>query len=149
MTELTTRPAVPGDYDAIAAVVDAWWGRAVLASLPRLFLDHFHRTSLVVSDQRGLAAFLVGFPSPSTPAEAYIHFVGVRPDLRAAGLARRLYEEFFELVSGDGRVTVSAITSPGNETSIAFHRRMGFQVTGPVTDYNGRGSSVMVFEREL
>ena len=41
------RQAEPGDYDAIAGVIDEWWGRPVLASLPRLFFDLFHRTSLV------------------------------------------------------------------------------------------------------
>lgn len=54
------RSARPADYDAIAAVVDDWWGRPVLPSLPRLFLDHFHRTSLVAEATHGLNAFLVG-----------------------------------------------------------------------------------------
>ena len=33
------RVARPQDYDAIASVVDAWWGRPMLDFLPRLFLD--------------------------------------------------------------------------------------------------------------
>ncbi len=41
------------DYDAIAAVADQWWDRPVLASLPRLFLDHFHRSSLVIDGPDG------------------------------------------------------------------------------------------------
>jgi ribosomal protein S18 acetylase RimI-like enzyme len=147
--EFTFRPAVPEDYDAIAAVVDDWWGRAILANLPRLFLDHFHATSTLVEDEHGLAAFLVGFLSPSEPTEAYIHFVGVRPDLRGVGLARQLYERFFELARGAGRSVVSAITGPVNETSIAFHRRLGFTVSLPVTGYNGPGTSLVYFERRL
>jgi ribosomal protein S18 acetylase RimI-like enzyme len=147
MAEL--RAAVPADYDAIAAVLDEWWGRPIRTALPRLFLDHFHATSLIARDAAGLAGFLVGVLSPSQPAEAYVHFVGVRPDLRAAGLARRLYERFFELARRDGRTAVRAITSPANATSIAFHRRMGFTVTGPVIDYNGPGTALMVFAREL
>jgi hypothetical protein len=47
IAEQALRPARPADYDAIAAVVDDWWGRPVLSSIPRLFLDHFHRTSLI------------------------------------------------------------------------------------------------------
>lgn len=146
---VTRRTAVPADYDAIAAVVDAWWGRPILASLPRLFLDHFHDTSLVIEDGAGLAAFLIGFLSPAQADLAYIHFVGARPDLRGAGLARQMYEDFFVRARAGGRTRVQAITSPVNEGSIAFHRRMGFAVRGPVDGYHGAGSALMVFSREL
>jgi hypothetical protein len=47
------RQARPEDYDAVAAVADGWWGRPVLASPPRLFLDHFHRSSLVIEGPGG------------------------------------------------------------------------------------------------
>jgi hypothetical protein len=60
-----TRAATPADYDAIARVVDDWWGRPVDAG------------------------------------------------------------------------------------SAAFHRAMGFTQTGPVTDYNGPGRAMLVFERDL
>ncbi|SEU41328.1 GNAT family N-acetyltransferase [Nonomuraea wenchangensis] len=144
------RPATPGDYDAIAAVVDTWWGRPILPSLPRLFLDHFHRTSLIASTGAGeLAGFLVGFPSPSAEDEAYIHFVGVSPAARGTGLGRRLYEAFFGIARGHGRQVVKAITSPVNEGSIAFHRRMGFTVHGPHPAYNGPGTTLITFERAL
>jgi hypothetical protein len=50
-SELTLRTATPADYDAIAAVVDDWWGRPVRRMLPRLFLDHFHAAlGFTVSD---------------------------------------------------------------------------------------------------
>jgi GNAT superfamily N-acetyltransferase len=91
---LNVRIAHPGDYDHIAAVVDGWWGRPVDAGLPRLFLDHFWNTSRVAEDQHGLAGFLIAFLSPAQPEVAYIHFVGVRPDQRRSGLARRFYDEF-------------------------------------------------------
>ena len=144
-----SRMARPDDYDAIAAVVNDWWGRPVLGAIPRLFLDHFCRTSLVVQDQDGLLAFLVGILSPSDPRQAYIHFVGVAPRARSLGLGRRLYEEFFALARDDGRTVVRAITAPVNIASIAFHRAMGFTVTGPVPDYEGPGRDYMVFERRL
>jgi ribosomal protein S18 acetylase RimI-like enzyme len=144
-----SRAARPQDYDAIAAVADDWWGRPVLAVLPRVFLDHFHRTSLVVDGADGPVAFLIGFLSPSRPDRAYIHFVGVAPAARQRGLARQLYEEFFALARADGRRLVNAITSPANAGSIAFHRSLGFTVTGPVPDYDGPGHAKMVFERRL
>jgi predicted GNAT superfamily acetyltransferase len=107
--EFTRRTAVPADYDAIVAVVDEWWGRPMVSKLPRLFLDHFCDTSFVIEDEAGLAAFLIGFLSPSYPEIAYIHFVAVRPDLRTAGLGRRMYEDFFTLARTEGRSTAEAI----------------------------------------
>jgi len=144
-----SRMARPDDYDAIAAVADDWWGRPILGALPRLFLDHFYRTSLVVEGPDGLLAFLVGILSPSQPGQAYIHFVGVAPRARGLGLGRRLYEEFFALARADGRRVVSAVTAPVNAGSVAFHRAMGFTVTGPVAGYDGPGHDKFFFERGL
>jgi ribosomal protein S18 acetylase RimI-like enzyme len=144
-----TRTASPADYDAIAAVVDDWWGRPILASLPRLFLDLFWRTSLVVDGPAGPDAFLVGILSPSDGDRAYIHFVGIAPRARGRGLGRQLYEEFFSLARADGRSSVTAVTSPANTGSIAFHASMGFTVLGPVAGHHGPGRDLMVFERAL
>ena len=121
----------------------------MLAALPRLFLDHFHHSSLVVDGAAGPDAFLIGILSPSEPDRAYIQFVGVSPAARGAGLARQLYEEFFALARGDGRRLAAAVTAPANAGSVAFHRAMGFTVTGPVADYDGPGRDKIVFEREL
>ena len=144
------RTAAPCDYDPIAAVVDAWWGREVLPILPRLFLDLFWSSSLVADDAGGrLAGFLVGVLSPSDPHEAYIHFVGVAPQARGLGLGRALYERFLGLAAADGRTVVRALTSPVNTGSIAFHRATGFAVTGPVAGHNGPGTSYVLFDRRL
>jgi ribosomal protein S18 acetylase RimI-like enzyme len=143
------RPARREDYDAIAAVIDQWWGRPVLGSLPRLFFDLFHRTSLVIDGAEGPAAFLAGILSPSDPRQAYIHFAGVDPGTRQRGLGRVLYEAFFALARADGRSEVRAVTSPANTGSVAFHQSMGFAVTGPVPGYNGPGRDFIVFHRSL
>ncbi|HEX4813747.1 MAG TPA: GNAT family N-acetyltransferase [Nonomuraea sp.] len=145
----TLRPATPDDYDAIAAVVDAWWGRPVLPSLPRLFLDHFHRTSLIAGNPDGMAGFLIAFLSPSASDEAYIHFVGVSPSHRRTGLARTMYEHFFTLARAQGRQVVKAITSSGNATSIAFHTRLAFTPSPPIPGYNGPGTELVTFTRLL
>ncbi|HTT53606.1 MAG TPA: GNAT family N-acetyltransferase [Streptosporangiaceae bacterium] len=149
MTEYRPRAASPGDYDAIAAAIDEWWGRPVLAALPRLFLDHFHHTSLVVDGPDGPVAFLVGILSPADPGQAYIHFAGVAPAVRRQGLAALLCTEFFALARAHGRTAVSAVTAPGNATSVSFHQALGFTVTGPVPDYNGPGRDLVVFDRDL
>jgi predicted GNAT superfamily acetyltransferase len=147
--DITLRTARAADYDSIIAVVDEWWGRPVHHALPRLFLDHFHNTSLIAERGGELAGFLVGFCSPAQPDCAYIQFVGVAPTERKSGLARTLYRAFFELAAKDGRRRVRAVTAPVNSTSIAFHAAMGFTVTGPLEDYDGADSAKMLFERRL
>jgi len=149
MALVNVRSARPTDYDAIAAVADAWWGRPILGVLPRLFLDHFHRTSFVAERDDTLAGFLVGFCSPSEPDEAYIHFLGVAPAERRHGLAHRLYDEFFELARAEHRSVVRAVTSPTNAASIAFHRRMGFSVSDPIPQPNQPGHELVYFRRSL
>ena len=143
------RTAEAADYDRVIAVVDDWWGRPLRHLLPRMFLDHFHATSLVAERDGDLAGFLIGFLSPSVRDAAYIHFVAVDPRSRGTGLGRLLYERFFGLAAADGRRVVRAITSPVNSGSIAFHTAMGFTVTGPVDDYDGPGSAKVLFERRL
>ncbi|MFI6579390.1 GNAT family N-acetyltransferase [Nocardiopsis sp. NPDC050513] len=149
MTDVSIRTARPSDHRRIIAVCDAWWGRPVANVLPRLFLDHFHTSSLTAEAGAELAGFLVGFGSPSRPEEAYVHFVGVAPEQRRSGLASRLYARFTEAARADGRTTVRAVTSPGNARSIAFHRAFGFTVTGPHADHDGPGVDRMVFELRL
>jgi ribosomal protein S18 acetylase RimI-like enzyme len=153
MPALAFRTATEQDYDRIAPVLQGWWGRPVLTSLPRLFLEHFHRTSFIAeldaAPEPGLAGFLIGLLSPSQPDRAHIHFVGVAPEYRGAGLGRTLYGLFFDLARADGRQRVTAVTSPVNQGSIDFHRRMGFTVTGPVADHDGPGHDLMLFSRPL
>ncbi len=60
-----------------------------------------------------------------------------------------LYTEFFALARAEGWTTVSAVTAPVNTGSIAFHRAMGFAVTGPLADYDGPGQDLVHFERAL
>lgn len=149
-SDIACRPAEPSDYELIFPVLDQWFGRPMTSALPRLFLDHFHSSSTVATWPDGsLAGFLIGFLSPSLPDEAYIHFIGVHPDARGEGLARSMYERFFDVAVAAGRNRVRAITSPVNKVSIAFHSAMGFTVDGPVPDYHGPGVDLMVFTRRL
>ena len=149
------RQARPEDYDVVASVVDRWWGRPILDSLPRLFLDHFFGSSLVAPSSGAAAGgeplrgFLVGFGSPSSPEVAYIHFVGISPAERGSGLGRQLYETFFAAAAADGRREVHAVTAPVNAPSIAFHRAMGFEVSAPVIGHGGPGHDLVMFRRAL
>jgi ribosomal protein S18 acetylase RimI-like enzyme len=146
------------DHRNIISVVDEWWGgRSVSGKLPRLFFRHFRNTSFVAEEGGEVVAFLVGFAG-DLPGEAYIHFVGVRPDRRGRRIARRLYGEFFDEVRRRGCRRVRCITSPVNGSSIAFHERMGFEILpgdGEVggssvhEDYDGDGMPKVVFEKVL
>jgi ribosomal protein S18 acetylase RimI-like enzyme len=145
------RHAEPADHARVAAVIDGWWGgRHMRDMLPRLFFTHFRETSFVAEgEDGGLAGFLCGFLSQTYPDEAYVHFVGVAPEARGAGLARALYERFFAAAREAGRTTVRCVTSPVNTGSVAFHRRLGFEVEAEVENYDGGGESRVLLRRAL
>ena len=138
------RTAAPGDHASVVGVIDEWWGRPLRTLVQPLSLEHFADTSLIAEDEASLAGFLVGFLSQTHADEAYIHFVGVRPDLRGTGLGRELYTEFFRRARDHGRTVVTCITAPVNTGSISFHASMGFEVTMPAD-----GETHVRFRREL
>lgn len=160
---LRFRRPTPDDHSAIVAVVDEWWGgRQMRALLPRLWFEHFAGTSWIAEDavDGRLAGFLVAFLSPDHPGTAYIHMVGANPNRRRSGIGRALYERAFEDLSARGARRVVAVTWPGNRTSVAFHRSMGFRVddgpgTSPIygtpahADHDGPGEDRVVFLRDL
>jgi ribosomal protein S18 acetylase RimI-like enzyme len=90
-----------------------------------------------------------GFLSQTEPHEAYIHFVGIAPEYRGAGLGRRLYERFFDEVRGEGRSVVRCVTSPVNEVSVAFHEALGFEVDRVAKDYDGPGEDRVLLVKRL
>jgi len=153
------RNVQPTDYPPIISVIDEWWGwRKVSLMLPHLFFEHFIDTSFVVEEDNRIAAFLVGFFSPSRSEEAYIHFVGVHPMYRKRGFGRLLYERFFSAMRQGQRKVVRCVTSPVNTLSIAFHTRMGFTIepgeeelngTGFSPDYDGPGENRVRFVRQV
>jgi ribosomal protein S18 acetylase RimI-like enzyme len=157
MNELLIRHAEPSDYQPIISVVDEWWGeRHMVDMLPKLFFVHFRPTSFIAEHHGKIVGFLTGFVSQTFPEEAYIHFVGVHPELRRDGVGRSLYEKFFAAVEKLGCRTVRCVTSPVNKGSISFHRRMGFSVEEsekivdgvPVVDgYDGKGEDRVVFSK--
>jgi RimJ/RimL family protein N-acetyltransferase len=160
------RQARVSDHGRIVECVQKWWGdsrtheqsRELSLLLPKLFLQFFSRTSLVVEDDEGIRAFLVGFYSADNEDDAYIHFVGVSPSLRGQGVARSLYTAFFQRAAEAGRRRVRAVTSPVNAGSIAFHRAMGFDLEAgdrdvdglPVhSDYDGPGQDRVCFCKRI
>jgi ribosomal protein S18 acetylase RimI-like enzyme len=142
------RNAEPSDYATVIAVVDDWWGgRQMAAMLPKLFFVHFRDTSFVAELDGRLAGFVCGFRSQTYCDEAYIHFVGVDPETRGAGVGRALYERFFAAVGP--RTIVRAVTSPVNEPSVAFHQALGFAIERIDDDYDGRGEARVLLLKHL
>lgn len=149
----SVRQAREDDHAAILAGIGDWWdgrGEHLQLLLPRLFLQHFSDSSWVVENEAGeLGAFLVGFRSQTHPEVAYIHFIGVHPDLRRAHVAGQLYEQFFATMKERGCTEVRSITGPPNTRSQAFHASMGFAQHGPYSDYDGPGEHRVTFTRAL
>jgi ribosomal protein S18 acetylase RimI-like enzyme len=147
---VTIRQAEAADFGRVSPQLDAWWGgRSMRLMLPRLFFEHFRQTTFVAEDEGELVGFLCGFLSQSHSDEAYVHFVGVRPDQRGSGLGRELYERFLAAARAAGRDVVRCVTSPRNQASIAFHRRLGFEVEAEVADYDGAGEARVLLRKRL
>ena len=128
-TSLIFRRPIPDDWERVVAVMPAWWdGRDLRALFPRIFFEHFRSSSLLVEHEDQLVGFLVGFLCPDHDDEAYIHFVGVDPAWRRAGLGADLYRRFFTMARANGRRVVRAVTAPVNTGSIAFHTALGFSL---------------------
>jgi ribosomal protein S18 acetylase RimI-like enzyme len=164
--EIVIRRACEDDFDGIARALRDWWDqpgfdselaiRERVSMVPRLWLQHFAGTSLIAEEAGELRGFLVGFVSADRRDEGYIHFVGVAPAARRAGVGKRLYERFFGVCRGAGCVRVRCVASPHNVLSVAFHTGMGFVVEpGPamgvagayMPDYDGPGIGRVRFVR--
>ncbi|MEH7403217.1 GNAT family N-acetyltransferase [Gottfriedia acidiceleris] len=117
------------DYYVISPLINEWWGgRNMSDMLPKLFFDHFTKTSFIAEKDGKLVGFLIGFLSQTHSNEAYIHFVGVHPEYRKHNIGKHLYNTFFNVVEQNERSIVRCVTSPVNKDSIAFHTKMGFEI---------------------
>lgn len=159
LTYYQIRKAEPEDHSLILDVLPGWWAKRDLSHMiPKVFLLHFHTTSLIAEYNGNMIAFLIGFDSQAYLNEAYIHFVGVHPNHRKQGIGRSLYELFFERCQRANRKVVRACTSPVNGDSIAFHTKIGFMLEDggglldglPVfLDYNKPGDHKVRFKIKL
>jgi ribosomal protein S18 acetylase RimI-like enzyme len=140
-------PAGITDVQQVLADHARYWGGRDLRALHLLPLVHeFGETCLVARSDDGVLGYLIGFVTPD--GTGYVHLVATRDDARDTGLGRALYEAFTEAARRQGAVRLKAITSVGNEGSIAFHRRLGFDVRVEA-EYNGPGQPRVVFTRAL
>jgi ribosomal protein S18 acetylase RimI-like enzyme len=159
MSEVTIEPVRDGDLAEILRTFERFWGDVSDASILRplhhpMFFREFADTAFMArqpsdGDTAGgeIIGYLLGFVAPT--GDGYVHFVAVRDDGRGLGLGRRLYEAFTAAALERGATALKAITSPGNERSIAFHRRMGFTQMTLAEDYAGSGRARVVMRRPL
>jgi ribosomal protein S18 acetylase RimI-like enzyme len=94
-----------------------------------------------------ILGYLLGFVAPG--GYGYIHFIAVRDDARKLGLASKLYQAFTDVAVERGATALKAITSPENEASQAFHRRMGFTDMTRVDDYGGTGRTRIIMRKSF
>ena len=126
--ELTWRTAEATDARAIGDAIEAWWDRHINHHIQPQFLEHFGDTTLLVEERGELVAFLVGVISQRYPGVAYVHFMGVHREYWGRGIGRELYRRFAQMGRERGCTELWAETGAFNRNSIAFHRRIGFDL---------------------
>lgn len=156
---MTIRNVKSEDVLKISPQLNDWWGgREVTHLLPRFLFDHFQDTSFVFETECEIIGFLIGFYSQTNPEEAYIHLIGIHPEHRKRGIAKKLYETFFNEVAQRDVHRVLSITSPINEQSIHFHKKLEFEIipgdkiiNGVTvhTNYDSQGNDRVLFVRNL
>lgn len=151
MSDVAIEGAGDGDLAEILRDYERFWGDRDLPRYlhhPMFFLE-FRDTAFVARDRGSgqIMGYLLGFVAPT--GDGYIHFVAVRDDSRALGLGRMLYQTFEKAARGRGAVALKAITSPENERSAAFHKRVGFTEMLRAQDYGGSGRTRIVMRKPL
>jgi len=151
MSDVAIEGAGDGDLAEILRDYERFWGDRDLPRYlhhPMFFLE-FRDTAFVARDRGSgqIMGYLLGFVAPT--GDGYIHFVAVRDDSRALGLGRMLYQTFEKAARGRGAVALKAITSPENERSAAFHKRVGFTEMLRAEDYGGSGRTRIVMRKPL
>jgi L-amino acid N-acyltransferase YncA len=132
------RPATPTDAVAIAALLNAhlatttieWTDRPQTPDSMLEWLDH-HETALV-ADARGevLGVAAYGWFRDAVKRPGYRftveHTIHVREDRWATGVGASLMGALIDEARESGKHTMIAAVDSTNETSIRFHRRLGF-----------------------
>ena len=137
------RPATAADLEAIAALHAESWRTAYRGVLPDAFLDgpieddrigHWRelmeglgdeRTVLVTNTDDGLAGFVSVAPSSGDGFDGYIEHIHVRPDLKGAGIGRRLLAEAADRLIAMGCGSAYLLVFDGNREAIRFYERLG------------------------
>ncbi|MCC7539794.1 MAG: GNAT family N-acetyltransferase [Deltaproteobacteria bacterium] len=145
---METRSLTKADFDYVVSVIDRWWGGPSTALAHPMFFYELGGHAQVAVEQGEIVGFLLGFVTASTPPLGYVHLVGIHPQWRRRGVARTMYERFEAECKAAGATRMKAITTLGNEGSVAFHRALGWDVE-EVADYAGSNRARIVFTKSI
>ena len=161
--DIIIRDAGDSDLDAILSLNQSevpHVGSVDLAKL-RWYAEHASYFR-VAADADRLAAYLVGF-RPGTSYEspnyrwfcdnyddfAYVDRVAVADFARRCGIASRLYDDFAATVPTTVEIMTCEVNiKPPNESSMTYHKRLGFKQIGSLSSDNGR-KEVAMLARDL
>lgn len=127
----------------------------------RWYATHASYFRVAVSGDQ-LAAYLVGFrPRTAYTSPNYLWFcehydefayvdrIAVAKFARRSGIASRLYDDFADSVRGVVELmTCEVNVRPPNESSMTFHRRLGFEQVGSLVS-DDRSKEVAMLARHL
>jgi ribosomal protein S18 acetylase RimI-like enzyme len=147
-TPMEIRGLTKKDFDYIVSVLDRWWGGPSREQAHPVFFYELGEHALIADEGGEVIGFLLGFIAPTEPKVAYVHLVGIHPDHRRKGVGKQLYQVFTDRARAAGAARVKAITNVGHESSIAFHRALGFGATEE-PHYAGPHRARVVFTKEL
>ncbi len=145
---MLTRALSKADFDEIVPLIDRWWSGPTTALAHPIFYYELGQAARVVEHNGALVGFLLGFVTSDNPPVGYVHLIGVNPEFRLRGVARRLYESFEDTCRSAGCARMKAITTVGNDGSKQFHQAMGWTAT-VTSDYAGPGRHRLVFTKDL
>jgi GNAT superfamily N-acetyltransferase len=145
------------DFDVILTEINDFWDsdRTLYLHHPMLIYE-FGNSAYIIKEANKVVAYLFGFLSQTGPT-GYVHLIGVRHTHRRRGYGRKLYSHFADFARKHGCKNLKAITTPGNATSIAFHKSLGMEIIGNsnetnvsiIKDYAGPGADRVVFRMKL
>ena len=133
------------DFDYVVRVLDRWWGGPSGQRAEPFWFYEFGEDALVAEFNEEVVGFLMGFVREDM---GYIHLVGIDPEWRRRGVGQALYQRFIQRCRERGVGRIKAIAAIGNDSSIAFHKALGFECVED-TDYAGPGRGRLVFDRTL
>jgi GNAT superfamily N-acetyltransferase len=147
---MQTRRIKKADFDQIVSVIDHWWGGPIGTLAHPIFFYELGQHALIASEETEgkMVGFLLGFVAHEPKKTGYVHLVGIHPDFRRRGVGRLLYARFIDECAQAGCDRMKAITTLGNEGSIAFHLAVGWD-TQEIDDYAGEGRKRLVFTKTL
>jgi GNAT superfamily N-acetyltransferase len=142
------RGITKADYDNLVSVLDRWWGGPSGQHAHPMFFYELGEYALVAEQDGQMVGFLLGFITRGPEPTGYIHLVGIHPDYRRRGVGKALYEAFIRTCCDAGAHRLKTISAVGYESSLAFHKALGFE-THEDANYAGPRRARVVFTKQL